>query len=93
MENKDIEMARCYYEILRNKVALANMQNTRLDIFHERLVSDGMDCMNYDGELFDVNYGNICATIIYRNNQIKLNNSVEIWNENDIIDSDYRFAY
>lgn len=93
MEDKDIEMARCYYEILRNKIALANMRNKSLEVFHSELVSDCMDCMNFDGELFDVNYGNICATIIYKDNQIKLSNNVEIWNECGIIDSDYKFAY
>ncbi len=92
MTNKDIEMARCYYEILKNKVALANMQQKSLEEFHDNLSSE-MDCMNFDGELFDVNYGNICATIIYRDYQIKLINSIEIWNEFDILYSDYRFAY
>lgn len=85
---KDIEMARCYYEILRNKVALANMQYKTLKSLCEDLKGH-----NFDGELFDVNYGNICATIIYRDNKIKLTDSVEIWNEYNIIDSDYRFAY
>ena len=84
---KDIEMARCYYEILRNKVALANMQNKSLESLCEELKGH-----NFDGELFDVNYGNICATIVFRDGAIKLVNSVEIWNEWDIIYDDYKFA-
>ena len=92
MTNEEsIEMARCYYEILKNKVAIANLRHKSLEEFHSDLSSD-MDCMNFDGELFDVNYGNICATIVFRDGVIKLVNSVEIWDEYDIIYDDYKFA-
>ena len=86
-----VELAKCYYDILKIRVAIANKLNTRFDMFHQELVSDGMDCFNYDGELFDVYYGNICATIIIRDGAIKLVNSIEIWNEEDIIYDDYKF--
>ena len=88
---QSIELARCYYEILRNRVAIANLEKKSLEDFHTTLSFD-MDCMNFDSELFDVNYGNICATIAFRDGAIKLIRSVEIWDEYDIIYEDYRFA-
>ena len=86
-----IQLAKCYYDILKARVSIANKLNTKFDSFYEDLISDGMDCNNYDGELFDVNYGNICATITCRNGVIKLVNSVEIWDDEDILYDDYKF--
>ncbi len=86
-----IELAKCYYDILKARVLIANKLNTRFDMFHADLVSEGIDCFNYDGELFDVYYGNICATITCHNDVIKLVNSIEIWYDEDILYDDYKF--
>lgn len=37
--------------------------------------------MNYNGELFDLNYGYITATIKNDKGMAKLSHSVEIWND------------
>ena len=52
------------------------------------MISSKLEGFNFDGELFDVNYGNLCATLVYRNNQIQLTKSIELWGEYDCVDSD-----
>ena len=85
MENtKDYELARLYFKKLKCDVDIANYEHKTLEEFCEQINGH-----NFDGELFDVNYGNICATIVYRNNEIKLTKSVEVWAEYGCINSDY----
>lgn len=54
-------------------------------------LGDKLGGHNFDDDLFDLNFGCICATIYLRDNKIVLSNSVEIWNDEDcyLYDDDF----
>lgn len=79
---RDLLLAKAYYKKLQVEVEIANLELKTLMELCTKL-----DGFNFDGELFDVNYGNLCATLVYRNNKIQLTKSVELWTE-DCVDTD-----
>ncbi len=87
METRDknyyLILSKWYYKKLQCEVEIANLEGISLEQLCERIGGH-----NFDGELFDVNYGSICATVICRNGIIKLSNNVEVWGD-DCIDDDY----
>ena len=83
---RDLLLAKAYYKKLQVEVEIANLELKTLEEFCEQLNGHNFD--NFDGDLFDVNYGNLCATVVYRNNKIQLTKSVEFWGEYDCVDSD-----
>jgi len=95
---KLIEIAKHYYEILKHKVELFNLGGLyvgkhNFEQFCEDLGGNNLEFWDYEKTegLFDVNYGNICATIIYRKGKCQLSKSIEIWEENIVFD-DYQMA-
>lgn len=99
-ENKAIEIAKHYFEILKHKVILFNIGGLYsngakpFEQFCNDLKGHNFEWWNKeetDG-LFDVNYGNICATIIYKNGDCKLSKSIEIWDDTNCncLYEDYR---
>ena len=79
---RDLLLAKAYYKKLQSEVEIANLELKTLEEFCEQI-----NGFNFDGELFDVNYGNLCATLVYRNDKIQLTKSVELWTE-DCVDTD-----
>ena len=49
----------------------------------------GMDCHNYSGSLFDVNYGTICATIRKDKNAPVLSRGYEVYDKNGMLIGEY----
>ena len=54
-------------------------------------LGDKLGGHNFDEDLFDLNFGCICATIFLRDNKIVLSNSVEIWDDEEcyLYDEDF----
>lgn len=76
-----------------------DIQNIKKDIdkFNEKGLSlqyayHKLGGHNFDDNLFDVNYGAICATVLWKNKHLELSNSVEIWDDENgvLLDNDYR---
>ena len=93
---KAIEIAKHYYKILKHKVELFNIGGLYRNgakpfkQFCEDLEGHNFEWWNEEKTkgLFDINYGNICATITYENGKCRLSKSVEIWND-DCFDDNY----
>ena len=79
---RDLLLAKAYYKKLQSEIEIANLESKTLEEFYEQIGGH-----NLYGDLFDVNYGNLCATLVYRNNKIQLTKSVELWTE-DCVDTD-----
>ena len=78
MYEKDVKIAKCYYNILLNKVNLFNLEKK---MTFEQFWTE-LEGHNFDGSLFDVNFGNITATIVYRDGVCQLCKNIEIYDEN-----------
>ena len=46
---------------------------------------------NADEELFDFNYGDICATITLRNDNVALCDTCEVWDSNGLVVDNYNW--
>ena len=75
-ELKILNIAKNNYNVLKNIVE----ENKELDIED---LCDLLHGHNLEEDLFDVNFGVICATIIYKNGVPTLSNNVEVWNDED----------
>lgn len=93
-EEKAVKLARKYYNILKRNVKVFNATTKAefksFEKFCDYLGGHNFEWWNEEQTegLFDLNFGNICATIIYKNGKCRLATNVEVWGE-DIIFEDY----
>lgn len=83
---KDIKLAKLYYKRLQCDIEICNLKQMDLAKCCAELNGHNFD---EESKLFDVNYGNICTTVIFRNDKLQLVKNVEIWNGDCLIFNDY----
>lgn len=85
---KDLLLAKAYYEILKGETLVASLTDLSLMELCTKLEGH-----NLNGDLFDVNLGNICATISYRENIFRVSPLIELWIEDECTDLDITKTY